>query len=113
MTNELFNKILLRRQEHTIATLDMKSDEYAPDDSDRLQGFKDAARKRNTTPEDALRGIAVKQDIVIDDMVSGKLTPTMKMIDGRIGDAINYLHLLEGLLVEKYNLDPFYDEGEM
>lgn len=85
-------------------TLGDKAKEYATDD-DRFHNFNVAARKRKTWPEDALMGIKVKHVVSIDDLVEwaehdpGKLT--YKIINAKIGDEINYLVLLEGMLKKR------------
>jgi len=104
MKNEQFNGIVECRIEEIRSVLSKKAEEYASA-VDRLHNFKVAARKRNTTPEDALMGMAAKHDVSIDDLVLwAKDCPekiTYGLVNEKIGDMINYLILLEALFVER------------
>ena len=103
-TNSPFDKLVDRRLVHIKATLQRKGKEYATDD-DRFHNFKAAGRKRNQTPEQALVGMVAKHEVSVDDLVKWAGTSperiTVKLIDEKIGDNINYLILLEGLLRER------------
>lgn len=79
-----------------------KACEYASDE-DRLHNFKAAAELEGDTPAEALRGMLRKHwvsiaDLVWSDTIGEK--PSFAMIDEKIGDAVNYLILLEALLKE-------------
>lgn len=104
MNAEYFDKIFTRRQEKSRLVLAGKAAEYAAD-GDRLHNFKVAGRKRGRAPEDALWGMAAKHDVSVQDIVDAcadpGYAPSREMVDEKIGDLINYLHLLEGLLVER------------
>ena len=84
--------------------LSQKEEEYATA-VDRFHNFKVAARILNCTPENALLGMAMKHFVSVLDIVESldtdkpKLDPSL--IDEKIGDAINYLILLEGMLAER------------
>lgn len=86
------------------AVLSKKEEEYATD-KDRFHSFNAAGKKQNTTPEQALMGIKVKHTISIDDLVDLAENCPKKLdyniIDAKIGDEINYLILLEGLLKKR------------
>ncbi|MCK5615140.1 hypothetical protein KAR91_75450 [Candidatus Pacearchaeota archaeon] len=103
-----FEKLVKDRCESIKKVLTVKAKEYATN-KDRFHNFNVAAIKRNTTPENALMGIKVKHTVSIDDLVEwAEFNPEKlndNIIDEKIGDEINYLILLEGLLkkrVEKY-----------
>lgn len=99
--NAFFNRILKERLVKIKQTLSEKEEEYAVD-GDRFHNFRVAGRKENITPERALKGMAVKHEVSVSDLIDMvERCPdriTVKLIDEKIGDNINYLILLEGLL---------------
>jgi hypothetical protein len=101
MTTEAFNRVLNERIKKMTAILGEKAKEYAR--GDRLSNFKKAAMMMDTTPENACRGMWAKHVISICDLINdsdaGKDVP-MAMWQEKIGDAINYLVLLEALVIE-------------
>lgn len=103
MTPERFKQIVDARLAHCREVLTAKGEEYSRD-GDRLHNFKSAGRKRGCTPEKSLLGMDDKHTVSIDDIVEdlemGKL-PTVSTLNEKISDAINYLLLLEGLIVER------------
>lgn len=103
MNNEDFNILLTKRLNTIEAVLRNKAKEYATDD-DRLHNFKRAARIAECTPAQALKGMWLKHLVsvfdIIDDQAKGK-NPDHAYIDEKLGDAINYLILLEAILKEK------------
>ena len=104
MNSRDFNHIVQSRLERIQSLLTAKAAEYAPPDSDRLHNFKRAGEMLNCTPEQALIGMWTKHVISILDIVNGLAkgeTYTTDLINEKIGDAINYLILLEALLKEK------------
>ena len=104
MTHDDFNKVTSNRFAKCWDTLIAKSTEYATD-SDRLYNFKQAAAMQNITPEAALIGMLSKHLVSIFDLVNGIAHDHHKPVeagDEKIGDAVNYLILLEGLIVERY-----------
>lgn len=98
--NKEFEFIVEQRCCAIVDTLKIKAKEYATEN--RFHNFDVAARKRNTTPEDALMGMKIKHDVSVDDLVElAKNSPeklNLSIINEKIGDSINYLVLLEGLL---------------
>lgn len=104
MKEESFDKIVEKRCEAIKEILTHKALEYATDKS-RYHNFEMAARKLNITPEEALMGIKVKHDVSIDDLVEWAKNSPEKLshciINEKIGDSINYLILLEGLLKKR------------
>lgn len=95
-----FDQLVERRIKKIRSTLIAKGKEYASD-NDRFYNFRVAARKRNTTPADALMGMKVKHEISIDDLIAERIEVTEALIDEKIGDNIVYFILLEGLLKER------------
>jgi hypothetical protein len=95
------------------SVLASKRKEYAKG-GDRLHNFKRAAETLRTTPEKALLGMFTKHLVSILDIVDAVETsvPTVGMVEEKIGDAVNYLILLEGLLKERigYAIPPSVDK---
>lgn len=68
-----------------------------------MENFKLAGAKTSKTPAEALMGMKAKHDVSIDDMVDmlkRGVVPSKEMVAEKIGDSINYLLLLEGLIEE-------------
>lgn len=99
MDTSTFEVILNDRLQKIKSVLGNKAKEYAIG-GDRLYNFKVAARINGSTPEQALWGMATKHLICVMDMVNGDLKTDKAMIDEKIGDMINYLILLEAVLLE-------------
>jgi len=82
-------------------TLAAKAKEYASDDS-RFHNFEVGGRIIGVTPEKALQGMMLKHIVSVFDLIDWTETDdkriTTELIDEKIGDTINYLILLEGLL---------------
>lgn len=107
MTADKFDEILARRLKLTAEVLKSKAGEYATN-KDRLHNFKEAALLEGDTPANALRGMLRKHWVSVMDLCDvekhpGDFRVTAARIDEKIGDAINYLILLEACLME---LDP-------
>ena len=107
MKHQDFEIILNNRIESIRKTLNAKGTEYATED-DRLHNFKVAARIANTTPARALKGMFLKHLVSIFDLIDydaqyglGPNQETYGLIDEKVGDAINYLVLLEAILKDK------------
>lgn len=102
-STELFNEVLERRLRLCKEVLAKKAQEYAAD-HDRFHNFNVAGRILGTTPEDALIGMFMKHLVSVLDIVDNlreEAYPPAEMVDEKIGDAINYLILLEGLLKKR------------
>ena len=107
-----FDKIVAERMDWCNKTLCAKGDEYARD-GDRLWNFKAAGRKRNQHPAQALAGMEVKHDVSVDDIIDGLargIVPPKELVAEKIGDSINYLLLLEGLIEEARGEVPEVDD---
>lgn len=103
MNNANFNEIVSSRIEKIQDLLASKGKEYAGDRGDRLHNFKRAAETMRCSPVRALVGMWMKHIISILDMVDelevgGQVH--IGRIDEKIGDAINYLILMEALMKE-------------
>lgn len=99
-----FNEIVSQRMDKTLKTLTVKGEEYASK-TDRFHNFKVAGRKLNCTPERALLGMLIKHTVSVEDIIESLDTENPKLdtnlIDEKIGDSINYLILLEGMLLQR------------
>ena len=98
-----FDKIVADRMAWCRQTLCAKGDEYARE-GDRLWNFKVAARKLNCHPAEALAGMMVKHTVSVDDIIDGLsrgIVPPKDLVAEKIGDSIDYLLLLEGVIEEE------------
>jgi len=99
-----FDAVVERRCDLIKSVLVNKAKEYASD-VDRLHNFKVAAKlgRDEMTPEQALWGMLRKHIVsvidIIEDTAKGKY-PSAAMRDEKVGDSVNYLILLEALLIE-------------
>lgn len=98
MTSEEFEKILNFRLNSIQNVLGSKAKEYAV--GDRLYNFKRAAEISRTSPAQALKGMFMKHLVSVLDLIEGNLPMSEYFINEKIGDAINYLILLEAILKE-------------
>lgn len=102
MTNQLFEEIFAAAVARERATLMVKAAEYAR--GDRLSNFKLAGARLECTPERALEGMMEKHLTSIHDLIRdidrGVVAPVDQWRE-KIGDARNYLILLEGLVSER------------
>jgi len=102
MTHEDFNKLLEDRLAKTRAVLAAKSQEYATD-GDKLHNFKRAGALQGIHPAKALIGMWAKHLVSVldlaDDVARGDVS-RLGLLDEKIGDAVNYLILLEALMTE-------------
>jgi hypothetical protein len=102
MTTEKFNRIVQDRKDAISRTLQAKAKEYARD-SDRLHNFKRAGVFMRQCPAAVCFAFGMKHLTSIADMVddasAGKLG-TIELWDEKVGDAINYLILLQALVTE-------------
>jgi len=103
-----FDCLVDRRLHEIHSILNQKAAEYSVE-SDRFHNFKIAARMNDTTPEKALKGMMLKHEVSIQDMINCDVEITEELIDEKIGDNINYLILLEGLMKEKLHAKKIMD----
>jgi hypothetical protein len=95
---EEFEAILESRLSAIKQVLGNKAKEYAI--GDRLYNFKRAAEILRVKPQEALLGMLMKHLVSVLDLVEGSIPPTEYMVNEKIGDAINYLILLEAIFKE-------------
>lgn len=106
MNPKEFDKLLNKRIKIIKLVLSSKNKEYATLE-DKLHNFKRAGKMLQCTPESALIGMWAKHVIsildIVDKIEKEKEYPTRKILDEKITDSINYLILLEALIIEKTN----------
>lgn len=102
-----FNDVLSQRLTKIQNILGQKEKEYASG-GDRFHNFRVAARIKNETPERALFGMWIKHLVSVIDIIDWietcpeKITP--ELLDEKIGDNVNYLILLEGMIKERLDI---------
>ena len=97
-----FDNLLELQFETCKAVLNRKAKEYAPNiEGDRLEAFKRAAAMLHKTPIQALVGQMSKHTISLFEMAERECDD-MDLWNEKIGDSINYLFLLKGLLIDAY-----------
>lgn len=103
MTVGEFQDVVERRVALTRQTLDAKKHHYA-NDADRMHNFKVMAELQGNTPHESLLGVAVKHWFsvreIVDQFVKTGNILSVEQIDEKLGDAVCYLFLLEGLFEE-------------
>jgi hypothetical protein len=114
MTNEIFNEVTAERVRMCIDVMCKKSDEYATD-NDKLHNFKVAASLQGCSDIKALGGMMCKHTVSIYDLINdfenGKNIP-LDLWNEKIGDSINYLLLLNALVIEHEIKKPKSEGGE-
>lgn len=117
MTHGEFAKIIERRLYLIDSTMLKKQKEYTRDGS-AFHNFEEAGKEFNCTPAESLMGMMAKHYVSLKDILKDLsemkngilvLTDSKKIgvdithdyIEEKIGDLINYLILLEGILKEK------------
>jgi len=103
MKTKEFNQIVSNRIKEIREVLSHKAKEYARED--RLHNFKQAGKIANMTPELALKGFLMKHLVSIFDMIDEVeiVEHPRSQWNEKIGDSINYLILLEALIVDRNN----------
>lgn len=102
MRHETFDKMLKERLQKIESVLGTKAREYASA-ADRLHNFKRSAAITGESPSQVCIGFFVKHLTSILDMVEANAENVVHesaVIDEKVGDAINYLILLEAILKE-------------
>ena len=102
MTSTDFDRIVTNRLSRCQNVLCAKGEEYARN-GDRLWNFKVAGRMQGKHPAQALDGMRVKHEVSVADLIDGLargIVPDRSTVAEKIGDSINYLLLLEGLIEE-------------
>lgn len=103
MNEKQFEKHVDERIELIRDVLQIKAKEYRKNNNP-FHNFDRAAAMNQCTPERALMGMLAKHQIsvldLVDDIDDGKL-PNRDLVSEKIGDHINYLILLEGLIYRR------------
>lgn len=102
MKPEVFNVLLDARVEKIWQVLESKGVDYATA-GDSLHNFKRAAGMTGETPLQVCVGFMVKHLVSVLDLVdrqSNRVAIPVELVDEKVGDAINYLILLEALFQE-------------
>lgn len=104
MNTDDFNKVVQERFDKCKEVLGRKGNEYS-NNNDRLYNFKIAAKIQGGSPEKALLGMMVKHLVSVIDIINYvdkyNLSVNDDLIDEKLGDTINYIVLLEGLIKER------------
>lgn len=107
MKPEFFKKVLEDTLENTHLTLGVKAMEYVRNDN-AMHNFDEGARMTGQTREKVLYGMALKHHISIadirNDIEAGKL-PSIRLVDEKFGDAINYLILEKASILHRIHLE--------
>ena len=96
-----FNKIVEDFLEKTKSTLIRKQEEYNLE-ADRFGFFKRAAAMAGNSPEQALYGFLLKHLVSLSDMVGSGKKFSKALYEEKLGDIVNYLILLRGLLEDDH-----------
>ena len=102
MDHSRFTELVKARMVKCDTVLNAKGGEYSRE-GDRLWNFRVAAGMSCCSPAQALWGMLVKHLVSVRDMVEDQAKGEVVKkgsIDEKIGDVINYMMLLEGLLSE-------------
>ena len=94
-----FNKIVEDTLHECKSVLVKKEVEYATE-VDRFDNFKRAAEIKGTTPIEAAAGMMVKHEESMWKMINNPDMVTEKLLKDKLGDLINYILLIKGLMVE-------------
>lgn len=94
-----FNKIVDEQVERCLTVLAEKGKEYSLSD-DRLDHFKDVAAEQDTTPKQALWGMASKHFASLSGMCKNGQSDMDRWLE-KITDSINYLLLLRAVVEEE------------
>jgi hypothetical protein len=106
MTRSRFNLHVEERINDIKSSLLTKGVEYAFTDN-VFHNFETAARALDTSPAMALLGMYIKHYVSVLDLANGKKPLVEPVIREKIGDMINYLILLEAMLIEQSDELPF------
>lgn len=103
MNQDDFQKIAAGQIEWCQNMLGLKGGDYSRD-GDRFHNFKVAAAVDEETPERALWGMWKKHMVSLKDIIDGTAAgkvPTEAVLKEKIGDTINYMLLLVGMIEER------------
>jgi hypothetical protein len=101
MNHYEFDKVFEHQVDLCKNTLIVKGAEYSPEE--RFSNFRKAAAFQNTTTKKALGGMLAKHIVSIYDMIDDESADyPIDIWEEKIGDALNYLFLLKGIVIEEY-----------
>lgn len=99
-----FDMVVKNRMSACEHILCEKAKEYAPG-VDRVSNFKQAAAFQSVSPEQALFGMVAKHMVALGDfcreVTAGSKPRSYEQWDEKIGDIINYMILLDALVIER------------
>ena len=98
MTATEFERIFEEQVERSRIVLVNKASEYATEDW--LHNFRVAAALEGKTPEQALAGMMAKHTVSVYDMAESGLAYPIDLWQEKITDHINYLFLLNAIVME-------------
>lgn len=101
MTHKDFNDLQYQLLQKVLQISETKGKEYANSDSDRLANFKRTAEKCGVSPLTVLNVFLTKHMDSLDSYVRQGRTFSTESIESRIVDAITYLTLFYGLVIDK------------
>ncbi len=101
MTNKKLNEIVSSRIKQIQQVLTKKGIEYTSSTDDRLINFKIAADYQQITNKQALMGMLAKHLASISQMIKTNKQYSNDVWNEKLGDAINYLILLEAMVYEE------------
>lgn len=100
LSREEFNKSVQLQLNRIDSTLTKKNTEYATDDFP-LHNFYESAKLLRSTPKEAAFAFMVKHLTSITDMVQSNNVYPLELWQEKLGDAKNYLVLIECLIEEE------------
>lgn len=102
MTREEYNKSIEAQLKRVKETLIKKNKEYSTDNSP-LHNFHQSAKLLRTTPKECALAFMVKHLTSIIDMTQSDIDYPMELWREKLGDAKNYMILIECLVEEEKN----------
>lgn len=102
MTREEYNKSIEAQLKRVKETLIKKNKEYSTDSSP-LHNFHESAKLLRTTPKKCALAFVAKHLTSIIDMTQSDIDHPIELWEEKLGDAKNYLFLIECLVQEEKN----------
>jgi len=107
MKADEFNKLVMTRLNKCEDVLCSKAKEYSTEE-DSLHNFKVAGRARGMSAVKALDGMMTKHLVSMWDMIEQmdsdqSYVPSRELVSEKLGDMVNYILLLEGLIEDRRN----------
>ena len=106
MTNLEFNHLVEHRLGMCRKVLVKKASEYAPDDEERLHNFYAGAAILGDTPAEYCLNLMTKHLVCVMEMARAEGSFDQGYIDEKFGDLLNYVLLLEALVVDMGGVVP-------